>query len=161
MRIFLILNGIILLCIGLTGLNAQETVTTSGGKAMGSGGTVSYSVGQTLYTNQSSDEGSVDHGVQQPYEISVVSGIEDTDDITLTFLAYPNPTSHVLTLKIGNYQSEQFYYRLFDLKGRLLEVNRLIDGKTTIHIGEYPPAMYLVKIYDNQQEIKVFKIIKN
>lgn len=79
---------------------AQETVPASGGNITGSGGSVSYSVGQIVYTTHTGTSGSVTQGVQHPFEISVVSGIEETEDINLTCSAYPNPTTDFLQLKV-------------------------------------------------------------
>ena len=67
----LILFVVILLLIHLTGLQAQEAITASGGNASGSNGTVSYSVGQVAYTTISGVNGIVPIGVQQTYTISV------------------------------------------------------------------------------------------
>lgn len=54
--------------LSLTGLQSQEAILTSGGNASGSGGTVSYSIGQTFYTTYMGANGSVSHGVQHPFE---------------------------------------------------------------------------------------------
>ncbi|MEJ5266144.1 MAG: hypothetical protein WHT29_12590, partial [Bacteroidales bacterium] len=94
------LSAIILLGLGLTGLQAQESVNATGGNAFGSGGSVSYSVGQVVYTTNSGTNGSVAQGVQQPYEISVVTGLEEAKGINLSVSAYPNPTTDYLTLRI-------------------------------------------------------------
>jgi hypothetical protein len=161
MKKFLTINGIILLGLGLSGLYAQETVTTSGGEASGSGGTASYTVGQILYTTYSGSEGSVAHGVQQPYEISVVTGIEEAKDISLTMVAYPNPTSDLLKLRVDGYQSEHLTYRIYNTTGKLLEAGRVTGDITHINLGSKPPAMYLLRVFDNQKEVKVFRIIKN
>jgi hypothetical protein len=153
----LLVSGLLWMSIA----HAQESVNASGGEALGIGGTVSYSVGQTLFTTHTGSEGSVSFGVQQSYEVSVVTGIEEAEGISLNMVAYPNPTSDILTLSTGNYQSEHLFYRVFAINGKLLEINRLNDGKALINMGQYPPAIYLVKVYDNLQEIKTFKIIKN
>jgi len=42
------LSAVLLLGLGLTGLQAQESVNATGGNASGSGGSVSYSVGQVV-----------------------------------------------------------------------------------------------------------------
>ena len=71
---------ILLLATGLlwAGLaQAQESVNAYGGDAKGSGGTVAYSVGQIVYTTHTGATGSVAQGVQQAYEISVVTGIKN------------------------------------------------------------------------------------
>jgi hypothetical protein len=60
--------------VGLTPfLMAQENVNASGSNASGSGGSASYSVGQVFYQIHSGSNGSVVEGVQQPYEISVIT----------------------------------------------------------------------------------------
>ena len=81
----------------ITGLNAQETIPASGGEASGSGGSVSYTIGQLVYsTITGTNDNSIAQGVQQPYEISIVSGIAEADEINLKILAYPNPVTDFL-----------------------------------------------------------------
>lgn len=92
--------SVLLLGLGLTA-QAQQATTDTGGNASGSGGSVAYSVGQIVYTTNTSTNGSVAQGVQQPYEISIVLGI-DNHSINLELTAYPNPTAHFLTLNVGN-----------------------------------------------------------
>ena len=58
--------AVLLLGLGLTGLQAQESVNATGGDASGSGGSVSYSVGQITYQTHTGINGSVAEGVQQP-----------------------------------------------------------------------------------------------
>jgi hypothetical protein len=83
---------------------SQETVTISGGNASGSGGTVSYTVGQVSYTTNTSTTGTVTQGMQQPYEILVVTGLEEADGISLEFSVYPKPVSDFLMLKVESYR---------------------------------------------------------
>ena len=82
----------------LSTVSAQESVNATGGDASGSGGSASYSVGQVVYTTNVGTNGSVSQGVQQPYEISVVTAIEEAKGINLTVTAYPNPTTDYLSL---------------------------------------------------------------
>jgi len=93
------LSAVLLLGLGLTGLQAQTNVNATGGNASGNGGSVSYSVGQVVYTTHKGSNGSVAQGVQQPYEISV-AGIDEANGISLRVTAYPNPTTDYLTLEI-------------------------------------------------------------
>lgn len=64
----------LLLWAGL--VQAQVNMTASGGNATGSLGTVSYSVGQVVYTTNIGAPGSVTQGVQQPYEIQMPLPVE-------------------------------------------------------------------------------------
>jgi hypothetical protein len=70
-------------------VHAQSTIPATGGNAAGNGGSVSYTVGQIVYTTVSGTNGSVAQGVQQPYEISVVTGIENKE-INLSCSIYSN-----------------------------------------------------------------------
>jgi len=155
------LGVVLLLGLGLTGLQAQESVNATGGNASGSGGTASYSVGQVVYTTNTGTSGSVTQGVQQPYEISVVTGIEEAKDITLSVLAYPNPTTDYLQLKVESEKLNDLSYQLFDMNGKLLQNQKLSGTETQINMGNYVPSTYFVRVSSGNQSIKEFKIIKN
>ena len=153
--------AVLLIGLGLTGLQAQEAIPASGGNASGSGGIVNYTVGQLVYTTNTGTNGSVAQGVQQPYEISVVSGIEQAKGIKFECSAYPNPTIDFLTLNVENYDNENLSYQLFDISGKLLENKKLISNETTITMTNWVASIYFLKVMDNQIEVKTFKIIKN
>jgi len=55
---------------------SQETIPASGGEATGSGGTVSYTVGQLVYNTYADATGSVAQGIQQPYELLTLNDDE-------------------------------------------------------------------------------------
>ena len=77
------IKAFFLLGLGLTGLQAQTSVNTIGGNASGSGGSASYSVGQVVYQAHSGTNASIIEGVQQPYEILVVTQIEKVKGIEM------------------------------------------------------------------------------
>ena len=150
-----------LLGLGLTGLQAQDAIPATGGNASGSGGSASYSVGQVVYTTTSNSNGSVAQGVQQPFEISVVSSIEETNGIYLSCLAYPNPTTNNLQLKVESDNLKNLSYQLFDSNGKLLESKPIIGNETTIIMSNLVESIYFIKVVQFKKEIKSFKIIKN
>ena len=150
----------VFLLLGLGGLYAQEAVTATGGEASGSGGTVSYSVGQVVYSTTAGTNGSVAPGVQQPYEIAIITGIEVTE-INLELSAYPNPTTDFLNIKIGNYDHEKLWYQLYDMQGKLLENRKIVKSGATIKMESLPASTYFLKVTGKQKSVKTFKIIKN
>ena len=156
-----ILSTVLLLCIGVFGLQAQQVVTTSGGNASGSGGSVSYPIGQIVYTTNTGTNGSAAQGVQQPYEISVVTGIEEAKDISLEIVVYPNPATDFVKLKIKNYEVKNLRYQLYDINGSLLKDNKVEGNETNIVMSNFLPATYFLKVTDNKKVVKTFKIIKN
>ena len=148
-----------LFCFGVGTLSAQKATVASGGEAAGTGGTSSYSVGQVVYTTDTGTNGSVAKGVQQPYDISITTGITETT-ISLTLSVYPNPTTNYLTLKIEEaYKSAS--YQLIDLQGKVIKSNKVDGDETTIKMEGLPTSIYFLSISDNNQLIKTFKIIKN
>jgi hypothetical protein len=165
----------------MTGLQAQTSLNATGSNASGSGGSVSYSVGQVVYTTNTGTSGSVAEGVQQTYQISTVSAIETAGEITLSVSAYPNPTTDYLTLSIdGDVQAQfiasQFIASLYDINGKLLQQTKITSKQTRIEMVNLISGTYFVRVNQNQSEVhhvksnhaaakqlnvvKTFKIIK-
>ena len=143
---------------------AQEALSTTGGEASGDGGTASYTIGQVVYTTQTGTGGnSTAQGVQQPYEISVVSGITEAKGISLKVSAYPNPTTSYLIVKVDastTLSIQKLQYLVFDINGKLLQTVKATGQETTIETNNLVNGSYFVKVIDNKNEIKVFKIVK-
>ena len=150
----------ILLLFGIMKINAQKATVTSGGNATGSGGTVSYSIGQVADKTQTGTTGTITQGVQQPFEITTLSGSE-FENITLEAVVFPNPTVLNVTLKITDSGLENLNYQLFDLAGKLLNESKISSEETIIEMDRYPVASYLLKVNSNSRQLKTFKIIKN
>lgn len=155
------LSAILLLGLGLTGLQAQESVNATGGDASGSGGSASYSVGQVVYTTNTGANGSVAQGVQQPFEIPVVTGLEEAKGINLSVSVYPNPTTDYLTLQVKEFDFSNLYFQLYDMNGKLLQSEKITSNQTSIVMSNLVPATYFVKVVQGNKEVKTFKIIKN
>ncbi len=140
-------------------VTAQQSVTASGNNAIGSGGSTSYSVGQVVYTTNSGTNGNLAQGVQQPYEILTL-GMDEHPEISLNFSVYPNPTTDILTLEVGNYNTDNLRYLLFDITGKVIANNKVTVSHTKIDMTGHQSALYFLKITENNKEIKTFKIIK-
>lgn len=157
-----VLFSILLLLLGFISINAQEAIPSTGGESTGSGGSVSYTVGQTFYITNSGTSGSIAEGVQQPIEISVVTGIDKTG-ISLNISAYPNPTQHYLHLEVDaptSHNIQTMRYQLFDINGRLLASELIVSDVTTIVTSHLTPATYFIKVLGDNEEMKTFKVIK-
>ena len=158
------LSAVLLLGLGLTGLQAQTSVNATGGNASGSGGSASYSLGQVVYTTNIGANGSVAQGVQQPFEISVVTAIEEAKGINLSVTAYPNPTTDFLQLKVDastTLSIQSMSYQLYDMNGKLLQSEKITGNQTSIVMSNLVPANYFVKVIQGNKKVKTFKIIKN
>jgi hypothetical protein len=157
----LILSVLFLLGLGITGLHAQTVVSATGGNASGSGGTVTYSIGQVAYTTNTGTTGSIAQGVQQPFEISVVTGLEEAKVISLIISAYPNPTTDYLTLEVNDFELSNLNFQLYDMQGKLLQSEIITGNQASIVMSNLVPATYFIKVNQDNKEVKTFKIIKN
>jgi hypothetical protein len=136
---------------------AQESVNGAGGDASGSGGSVAYSVGQLVYTTPTGATGSVAQGVQQPFEISVVTGLNETT-IQLEVAAYPNPTADYLTLQVSAF--EGLSLQVTDVRGAVLQRKKLSEIRTVISMEGLAKATYFLTVSNADRVVKTFKIAK-
>lgn len=139
---------------------AQQALVCTGGNATGIGGTSSYSVGQVAYANATGTNGSVNQGVQQPFEIFTL-GNDDFPEITLQMTVYPNPTTSLVNLKIENHSTDNLQYQLFDLNGRQIQSQKIQQSETPIQLENLAAAIYLLNVFEENKLLKTFKIIKN
>lgn len=145
---------------GLSALLAQENTDALGGMAYGAGGSVSYSIGQIDYESAYGPGGTITEGLQQPFEIMIISGIED-NDINLSFAVFPNPTADFVVLSVQNANTVNMTYTLIDIKGKLIEKQEVNGSQTTIAMKDLANGIYFIKVLQKSTELKVFKVIKN
>lgn len=141
-------------------LFSQQNAVATGGDLTGAGGSVSYTVGQIDHTSKSSTSGIITEGVQQPYEIVVVTGITNTT-VQLSINAYPNPVVDQLVLTLDQTSFSNVFYTLTDVSGKLISERKISDSRTEIQFKELAQGIYFIKVVSNNKEVKVFKIIKN
>ena len=148
-------------CLYVVTVNGQSAISATGGTATGTSGTVTYTVGQVTYSTFTGTSGSVAQGVQQPWEISTVTAIEKTGDVTLEMSVYPNPTGGVLKLTIRDIDDKNLRYRLYDMNGLLLQDKKIDTEETEIPLHDYSSTLYFLRVVNKKQDMKVFKIVKN
>jgi len=152
----------ILLNISYSTSYAQSSVHASGGDASGTGGTVAFSIGQVSYTSADNGSGSVSLGVQQPY-IAMAVGNQEIDP-ALSVSLFPNPAHSNTFLQIDPNTLDtpiaSYAYAIYDIYGRLLHQENIVQPTTNISLTEYHNAMYFVKVIRNQYTVRTFKVLK-
>jgi len=139
---------------------AQQSVNVSGSIAIGSEGTMAYSIGQIVYTTYSANTGTIIQGVQQPYEIFTSNSGEAEWGISIAL--FPNPTTDRLILDLAEYNSEILACFLFDSKGKLLFEKQIVEKQTQLEMGYLPAETYIITVKNKQNKtIQSFKIIKH
>ena len=155
------LSLLLVLCLGLSGLKAQESTNATGGDASGNGGSADYSVGQVVYQTHTGNGGSAAEGVELPFEIYVTTGIKKARGITLSVSVFPNPTVSYLILSVDGSGFSDLIYRLYDIDGKIIQSNKITGSQTEIIVDGLVPATYFMKVVRGNKEVKTFKIIKN
>ncbi len=153
----LLFIGFFLLLVG--SLAAQRNTVATGGEATGSGGTISYTVGQIDYTQAEGSGGIITMGVQQPFEIFVL-GTDDHPDISIEIAVFPNPTPSNPTLKFGETPYEEIRIGLYDIMGRSIYESSVFSEETTIPMENLASATYILRVSTTDRLLKTFKIIK-
>ncbi len=145
----------------ITKTNAQETALPAGGEATGAGGSMSFSVGQIA--DQTNLGGGITEaqGVQQPYEISVVTGLSSVGKLHIDMQVFPNPAQNNITLQIKHSSLANFYYTLTDQVGKVISQNKITQSSTAIDVHALAASSYFLSVYADQQLINSFKILKN
>lgn len=140
------------------GLQAQSNTVSAGGTASGSGGSATYTIGQIDYSNASGSNGSINEGVQQPYEFFRDLGIAEGHQLELS--VYPNPATDIIVLELGESQDD-LTYLLYDTNGKLIERHPIKSTQTQIDLSELSAGEYHLRIEERSIEIENIKIIKH
>jgi hypothetical protein len=142
-----------------TAIFAQQGAISAGGTANGTGGSVTYTVGETNYINTTAAGGTITQGLQQPYEIFLV-GIEEVS-LPVDLSLFPNPTNDYLILNVAGGNADDLTYQLYDMNGKLLSEKKMVNTQTSISMINFASATYFIKVINSKNESKEFKIIKN
>ncbi len=144
--------------LSLNTVQAQNNTVSAGGDASGSNGSVSYSVGQIFYTAAEGENGSVNQGVQQAYDIGVITGVENADILANLF---PNPTVGNVQLNISNFESNAFQMNLFDASGKLIFTRKIETSTSLFSLNECASGVYTLSILKDKKQVKSFRIVRN
>ncbi|MFD2603956.1 T9SS type A sorting domain-containing protein [Euzebyella marina] len=133
----------------------DNQINTSGGTALTSKGSISYSIGSLLVSgnliasNQSND-----------INLTAKTSTKNVSIEPAEVLAYPNPTTDYILVDITDFDLENAQYQLFDYAGRLLD-NGLIETATTkIPMAHLKKSYYLLKITVLNSFEQTLQIIK-
>jgi hypothetical protein len=139
----------------------QKDNVASGGEASGSGGNVSYSIGQVSFETFNGSNGNLNQGIQQPFEIFVtLTNSEFLNDQTKITLL-PNPAVDRVILSLNGIPSyEGYFYNLTDITGKIINKAFINSNDTTLDVSSLPGACYFLNVIQNNKSVKSFKLLK-
>jgi len=148
--------GLSLLIINIS--VAQTSLNAAGGDFVNESSSLSYSIGQVFYGTDI-----VYEGVQLPFNILEIVGIEDVKGIFLNISTFPNPTKDFLELRID---SEEFdynnvIYQITDINGSVVISDKVLDFQTIVSMQNLASGVYFLEVKSKNNTVKTFKIVKN
>ena len=127
-------------------LYSQEAISVSGSDATGTGGSLSYTIGQVAFTNYSGTTGSVSAGVQQAYTIFATTGVNATN-FPLEASVYPNPTTDEITIAFNELVKGKVFVSIYDHLGKLvMEKNQQAQATLIYSLNSLTPGNYFIKV---------------
>jgi hypothetical protein len=141
-------------------VSAQQSANTTGKNVSQNNTTISYSIGEVYYNTTTTLSSVITQGIQQPYEIYLISGIGNEKDVQL-ITAFPNPTSSTIKIVIQDIKIDGLNYKLYDLLGKEILSGDITSNQTEVDLNNLMPAVYFIKVFRYNSTIKYFKIIKN
>ena len=147
----------LLLCFWCLGALAQpyELVSASGASFQNSSGYISYSIGEVLTSTLTSSSTILTQGFHQT---RLRTGVPVINQSEIGISVFPNPVKNQLILQMDEYQG--FDYLLYNATGSILERGQIVSERTEIDFSALAPAVYLLKVTDNKEEVKLFQIVK-
>ena len=134
----------------------QEVISSAGSFFENSSGSISFTIGECISSSLSSTSIILTQGFQQS-KLNIV-GIPNNKFLDYEIMAFPNPVKEFVTLKIEKPQG--FTYKLYSMNGTIIENKIIVSTDSEINFNELPPSVYILRVFQNNEGVKSFKIIK-
>jgi len=152
---------LLILLFGLcaTSLHAQEVVTTAGSYGETTSGSLSCTVGEPVIETITDGTNTLTQGFHQSkLTVTAIKGLK-VSGIELS--VYPNPTNSFLSIEVKTDKQRDLLLSLFDLNGRLILQKKMAGNKQTIKMQNYKPGTYILKVTEDNKEIRTYQIVKH
>jgi len=123
--------------------------------------TTTYTAGRLVFKVIKGTKTRVERGVKQNYEITVSTVIEKPEDMDMVCHINHNGADGKMHLVIRPFEDENMRFRFYDMNGKLLGENKIENKELVIPVENMSTATWLVKVVNNNMEVRLFKIEKN
>lgn len=149
----------LLLCFWCIGALAQPhlVVSASGASFQNSSGYISYTIGESITSTLVSSQAILTQGFHQWFPKTPGVPVENRPEIEIS--VFPNPVIDLLILQVEEYQG--FDYMLYDVIGGLIDRGPVVGERTEIDFNSLAPAIYILRVTDNNEEVRLFQIVKH
>ena len=136
-----------------------EVVATSGDFYENSSGSLSWTLGEVAIETLSETNFILTQGFQQSK--LTLTAINDLQTLGIELSVYPNPTNSFLLIEVKTDKQRDLQINLFDLNGKLILQKKIIVNKQTVHMQNYKPSIYILKVTEGNKEIRTYQIVKH
>lgn len=133
-----------------------EVISPSGNYFSNPNGSVSWTLGEGIIDTYTFPGNVLTQGLHQTQLLITI--INEPADPQFDINVYPNPPSEKLIIETS--YIENLSYVLYDINGKVLINEKIKDNKTLIHMNTYASAVYFLRVFKNNKEIKSFKVVK-
>lgn len=137
---------------------AQEAVVSGGNYHENSSGSISWTLGELVSETLRAEDVVLTQGMQQP--TLTVTSVEEHPDLDFRITIFPNPTREFVNIKIDADYFENLRYELYNFKGLIIEQKRIDSEVVNVSMHNLDPAVYFLRIIQDNKVLKIFKIVK-
>jgi len=144
-------------CMG-TYAQLHQVFSASGASFKQSSGYITHTIGELITTTLISPGQVLTQGFQQT-RLTKSGGTSVGAFPEMNLSVYPNPVNDLLMIQVEVLQELQ--YTLHDVTGVLIEQGLITAEVSEIDFRSLSPAIYILRVFDNNQQIKIFQIVKH
>ena len=138
----------------------QSSVHSSWGEGTGTGGRMTYSMGQVFVQNVTvPGVARLAEGVQHPLEVLTI-GMDDVIQILEGVMLFPNPTAGELHLQIRDFVPGVFSYRLLNNLGQCIQEGGVQSSSSLLSLESVSAGTYRIEVRNTGGNRRVFQVIK-
>lgn len=154
MKRILVAGLLVLLCSGIS--FGQEVISTQGESHANASGSIDFTIGEPVIFTGTDGSNDITQGLHQ----TNWNFAEIEDHIpSMEVSVYPNPLQEQLIVETSEYSDVS--YSMYDGTGRIVATGPLESSQTNVDVLNFEPGPYQLVLTQNNNQLKVFKLIKN
>ena len=144
-------------CIGALA-QPHEVVSASGASFNNSYGYITYTIGECMTATLVTSGNILTQGfLQTGLPKSWPDPVENIPDFEMS--VFPNPVNDLLIVQVEMLRGLQ--YTLHDVTGVMIERGLVLNERTEIDVSSLAPAIYILRVFDNNEKVRIFQIVKH
>ena len=148
---------VLCLCSIIIQAQQQEVISSLGSYMENSSGSIEMTIGECVTKTHITANSILTQGFHQTNLTTTV--IMEIAGLDFEIMAYPNPVMESITLRVE--KPHGLLYILYDMNAQILDQRKIENIETEIDFGDLAPSDYIIKVINNDYEVKSFKIVKN